>query len=149
MNIYFPAFIPLYVVLVLFLMWWASSLAFREIDSSTVHSVGKVSWHGVAIVIVGFAILKYVEYSKRYQYKAYTRADVLRHNSMAAGVWLIVNRDVYDVTDFVKKHPAGAKIILQNSGKDATKHYDYHLEATKHFWRQSKIGWIIDEGENV
>jgi len=140
MNIYYPIFIPIYLALVVFLIWYASSLALSQIQFAPT----KVSWSGIAIVVFGFAAVQYVEYSKRYQYKPYTREEVAKHKTMEDGVWLIVNNDVYDVTDFVKKHPAGKKIILNNSGKDATRHYDYHLEATKHFWRRAKIGWIVE-----
>ena len=153
MNIYQPAFIPLYLLLVVFVFWWASSLALNELTGPATLEQGtaattvtsKFSWPGILVVVCGFAVVQYVEYSKRYQYKPFSRADVSKHNSMATGVWLIVGNDVYDVTDFVKKHPAGQKIILQNAGKDATKHYNYHLEATKHFWRRAKIGWLVDD----
>ena len=147
MNIYFPLFIPIYILLVIIVFWYASVLAVREIDDDK--QTTKISWKGILVVLLGFAVVQYVQYSKQYQYKPYTREEVAKRNSLEIGVWLIVNNDVYDVTDFVKKHPAGPKIILKNAGKDATKHYLYHLEGTKHFWRQAKIGWVVDAESKV
>ena len=38
--------------------------------------------------------------------------------------WLAINSTVWDVTDFIDKHPGGASLILSNSGKDATSVYE-------------------------
>ncbi|WVW83603.1 hypothetical protein I302_105624 [Kwoniella bestiolae CBS 10118] len=35
--------------------------------------------------------------------------------------WVIIDGNIYDVTDFLDQHPGGAEIILANAGKDATK----------------------------
>lgn len=145
MNIYQPMFIPLYIFLVLVLAWWSSKLAVDELR----RGLPEISWSGVVIVLAGFGFVNYVEYSKRFQYKGYTKEEVLKRNSMETGVWLVVNNDVFDVTDFVKKHPPGPNKILNLAGKDATRHYQYHLEGTKHFWRRAKIGWIIDSEETA
>jgi len=51
--------------------------------------------------------------------KPYTVEEVLKHNT-AASLWVIMNRKVYDVTAFHKKHPGGAGVLLQMGGKDAT-----------------------------
>ncbi|KAI9148381.1 hypothetical protein HJFPF1_12212 [Paramyrothecium foliicola] len=40
--------------------------------------------------------------------KTFTVHDVSRHNK-ATDIWLIVDRDVYDVTDFQHEHPGGVK----------------------------------------
>jgi len=41
--------------------------------------------------------------------------------------WLAINKTVWDVTNFIDKHPGGANLILSNSGKDATSAYeDFH-----------------------
>ncbi|CAK9065105.1 unnamed protein product [Durusdinium trenchii] len=53
------------------------------------------------------------------QRKAYTVEEVAKHNT-AASLWVIMNRKVYDVTAFHKKHPGGAGVLLQMGGKDAT-----------------------------
>lgn len=49
--------------------------------------------------------------------------EVAKHNSRES-CWVILYGKVWDVTDFIDEHPGGAKIILKNSGKDATEEYD-------------------------
>lgn len=50
---------------------------------------------------------------------AYTLADVAQHAD-ASSCWSVVNRQVYDLTDWIRKHPGGASRILGMCGKDAT-----------------------------
>lgn len=49
----------------------------------------------------------------------YTTDEVSTHNT-AASLWVIMNRKVYDVTAFHKRHPGGPIVMLQMGGKDAT-----------------------------
>lgn len=42
---------------------------------------------------------------------------------------MIINDNVYDVTEFLKKHPGGAKIILAHAGRDATKAFESFHQA--------------------
>lgn len=50
--------------------------------------------------------------------KEYTTSEVSKHNSLKDGgrVWVIYNSGVYDITDFVSKHPGGNKILLGAGG---------------------------------
>lgn len=48
-----------------------------------------------------------------------TVEEVQKHNSLNAGVLVAINGKVYDLTDFLARHPGGAKIILSYAGKDA------------------------------
>ena len=41
----------------------------------------------------------------------YSLDDVTRHNSEEAGYWISFKHGVYDITNFVKKHPGGPKYI--------------------------------------
>jgi len=56
--------------------------------------------------------------------------------------WLVANGYVYDATDFLTLHPAGAKVILRQSGgvKDCTEDYNFHRAMGKRFWNERKIG---------
>ena len=42
--------------------------------------------------------------------------EVARHNSRES-CWIIIQGQVYDVTDFLDDHPAGSNIILRYAGK--------------------------------
>lgn len=53
--------------------------------------------------------------------KAYTIKDVADHKTAEAGMWIIIDNEVYDVTEFVNEHPGGPKILKRTAGKDATK----------------------------
>ncbi|KAA8649138.1 hypothetical protein EYZ11_011720 [Aspergillus tanneri] len=44
-------------------------------------------------------------------------------NNTAELCWIVVNNQVWDVTDFLEEHPGGASIILKYAGRDATKAY--------------------------
>ena len=50
--------------------------------------------------------------------KSYTIAEVAPHN-LVTDCWMAIEGKVYNVTDFVNKHPGG-KAILNGCGKDAT-----------------------------
>lgn len=45
--------------------------------------------------------------------------EVARH-AVATDCWTVVNGNVYDMTTFIERHPAGANDIIDMCGKDAT-----------------------------
>lgn len=51
--------------------------------------------------------------------KSFTMAEVAQNNS-AAKCWIVVNRNVYDVTNFINKHPGGPEKVLRLCGTDGT-----------------------------
>ena len=50
---------------------------------------------------------------------ALTVTEVAKHGD-AASCWSVVNGSVYDLTDWINKHPGGARRILSMCGKDAS-----------------------------
>ncbi|XP_055380081.1 cytochrome b5 [Condylostylus longicornis] len=44
----------------------------------------------------------------------------LRNGKNGARTWLIIKNSVYDLTEFLDKHPGGSDLILECAGKDAT-----------------------------
>ncbi|EXJ90162.1 hypothetical protein A1O3_03231 [Capronia epimyces CBS 606.96] len=49
-------------------------------------------------------------------------SDIAQHNTRES-CWVIIQGQVYDVTDFLEEHPGGSSIILRYGGKDATEEY--------------------------
>uniref|UniRef100_A0A8C8YRF7 Cytochrome b5 heme-binding domain-containing protein n=1 Tax=Prolemur simus TaxID=1328070 RepID=A0A8C8YRF7_PROSS len=49
----------------------------------------------------------------------YTWQEIQRHNQQA-DQWLVINRKVYDVTDWAGRHPGGRRILTHYAGEDAT-----------------------------
>ncbi|KAJ3760979.1 FMN-dependent dehydrogenase-domain-containing protein [Lentinula raphanica] len=49
--------------------------------------------------------------------------EVSKHNN-SKSCWVIINKRVYDVTDFLQEHPGGSSIILKYAGRDATSAYE-------------------------
>jgi L-lactate dehydrogenase (cytochrome) len=47
--------------------------------------------------------------------------EVAKHNTRES-CWVIIEGQVYDVTDFLEEHPGGASIILRYGGKVLTCH---------------------------
>lgn len=55
--------------------------------------------------------------------ETYTTAQIAEHKSEEAGLWIIVDGSVYDVTSFLADHPGGPKILKRSAGKDASKQF--------------------------
>ncbi|KAG8563757.1 hypothetical protein GDO81_016194 [Engystomops pustulosus] len=49
----------------------------------------------------------------------YTWEEVQKHNTKT-DKWLVVERKVYNITDWVKRHPGGIRVISHYAGEDAT-----------------------------
>lgn len=49
----------------------------------------------------------------------FTYEEVSKHN-IKEDLWVIVNKKVYNVTDFVWQHPGGKDPFLENAGTDVT-----------------------------
>jgi cytochrome b involved in lipid metabolism len=51
--------------------------------------------------------------------KTYTMEEISKHNSKES-CWTVIRGDVYDLTNWIEKHPGGADKILRLCGKDGT-----------------------------
>jgi len=60
--------------------------------------------------------LTVVQLPKRPQY---TLKDVSAH-CVESDCWMVIRDRVYDLTDFLREHPAGPDIMLEYAGTDAT-----------------------------
>jgi predicted heme/steroid binding protein len=55
--------------------------------------------------------------------KVWTAAEVAKHHTKD-DIWVIVNGQVLDVTNFLSDHPGGAQAILAYAGRDATEQFN-------------------------
>lgn len=74
----------------------------------------------------------------------FTQEEVSRHNSID-DCWVIYNGFVYNITEFLEKHPGGAELILDKGGKDITElfedeNFHKHSSAAHNLLREYKIG---------
>lgn len=62
-----------------------------------------------------------------------TIQEVAKHNS-ASNCWIIISREVYDVTSYLGAHPGGAGTIVPYCGQDATQAFtvDVRHSSTAH-----------------
>ncbi|KAF7183471.1 hypothetical protein CNMCM7691_003670 [Aspergillus felis] len=76
----------------------------------------------------------------------YSRQDVSRHNT-AKDLWIVIDKEVYDVTQFQAEHPGGEKILRKVAGKDATdKFLEYHGASILSRYRErSQVGVLKEE----
>ncbi|KAA0199141.1 hypothetical protein HAZT_HAZT000067 [Hyalella azteca] len=51
--------------------------------------------------------------------KEYSREEVKKHCNQQ-DCWIIIDRQVYDVTQYLAEHPGGVDVILEYGGRDAT-----------------------------
>ncbi|OQR77911.1 cytochrome b5 isoform 1-like [Tropilaelaps mercedesae] len=46
--------------------------------------------------------------------------DEVREHAFPSDCWIIINHFVYDITEFLSKHPGGSEILWEHLGHDAT-----------------------------
>lgn len=46
----------------------------------------------------------------------YTRKDVMQHRDKETRIWIAYKDGVYDITDFISKHPGGEQKIMMGAG---------------------------------
>lgn len=78
--------------------------------------------------------------------RTFTFEEVSKHDK-ADDCWVVVSGKVYDVTEFVPKHPGG-NMIYVNAGKDATNMFDsYHPASARQVLKKYYIGELQQEHE--
>jgi len=73
--------------------------------------------------------------------RVFTRQEVARHNSFT-DAWLVINKGVYNVTEWLPYHPGGEGKIQPWIGKDATVAFDErgHSSKAREVLEDFKIG---------
>lgn len=74
--------------------------------------------------------------------KTFTPAEVASHKTADAGLYIIIDSSVYDVTNFVDEHPGGAKILKRVAGKDASKQF-WKVCIPSFFFFLLKMLWLL------
>lgn len=85
---------------------------------------------------------KKVEKKKNNEDK-YSMKEVSKHNSRK-DAWTVIKGNVYDITDWIDKHPGG-DIIMKGVGKDATQLFESigHPDYVKKILKKMKVGKLI------
>lgn len=80
------------------------------------------------------------------QVKKYSLADV-REKADAKKPWIVINDNVYDVTEFLNDHPGGEEVLLEQAGKDATEEFEDvgHSSDAREIMQKYKVGELVDE----
>uniref|UniRef100_A0A1B6D5K6 Cytochrome b5 n=1 Tax=Clastoptera arizonana TaxID=38151 RepID=A0A1B6D5K6_9HEMI len=72
--------------------------------------------------------------------------DEIRLHNRRENCWVVIESFVYDVTNFLSKHPAGPELILEQAGKDGTKPFFNagHPPYAKEYLKTFRIGEISE-----
>jgi len=57
--------------------------------------------------------------------KYYSYLEVINHTNEES-CWILVGRNIYDVTEFLNIHPGSKEAILKYAGQNAKESYNYH-----------------------
>ncbi len=83
--------------------------------------------------------------------KQFTWAEVRKHSKESDG-WIVLNGNVYDVTQYLAGHPGGPQWIIDWLGKDASDAYKTkggmgleHSEFAQELLKDLQIGTVEEE----
>jgi len=81
--------------------------------------------------------------------KTFAPSDVASHTTPDSGMYIMIDSNVYDVTNFIDEHPGGAKILKRVVGKDASKQFwKYHNEGIlKKYEGRLKVGSVKESAK--
>lgn len=129
-------------------------------------SKSAIAFSILLIILVGFSGVGIWQFSKRQtlqssdvqnnQAMAYSIDEVSQHN-LRDDCWTIISGDVYDLTDYIKRHPGGDE-ILRACGSDATSQFNSrqtadgqpigtgtpHSQAAREQLNKLKIGTFVE-----
>lgn len=72
-------------------------------------------------------------------------SEIARHNDAQHGFWIVVDRVVYDLTEFIELHPGGRRVVQAYAGMDASHGFAraHHGRADVDAMRESyRIGMV-------
>ena len=59
--------------------------------------------------------------------------EVSKHKTVD-DCWVVAHGKVYNITEFVQKHPGGKFVIKSNAGRDVSRHFDNHPKKAHIIW---------------
>jgi cytochrome b involved in lipid metabolism len=73
----------------------------------------------------------------------YSFHEVSKHNTEESA-WLLVGDDIFDVTEYLARHPGGKESILRKSGgiADCSEDFFFHSKRGRSLWKSCYIGKI-------
>nr|XP_003705369.1 PREDICTED: cytochrome b5-like [Megachile rotundata] len=77
----------------------------------------------------------------------YTLKEVAKQNGTDGNrIWIVLHDMVYDVTDYINKHPGGPELVEEYAGQDATRGFDDfgHSSDAKRLLKTFLIGELTD-----
>lgn len=60
-----------------------------------------------------------VKASSEKDMESFTWDEIKRHTTKESR-WIVIDKEVFDVTTWLKKHPGGQRVLQHYSGQDAT-----------------------------
>lgn len=79
---------------------------------------------------------------------AYTSKQVAEHNKKYDN-WIIINDKVYDITDFIEKHPGGVDKLLNVAGQEVTEKFNNvsshikNMDNIKKYLEDMEVGSLV------
>lgn len=72
--------------------------------------------------------------------------EYIKNNINDTTCIIVINNNVYNVTNYLSKHPGGKQILMQLNGSDATVEFNniQHSDYAKKLLEDYKIGTIVD-----
>lgn len=58
--------------------------------------------------------------AQHHQPRYFTWEEVAQHSGREKERWLVIDRKVYNISDFSRRHPGGSRVISHYAGQDAT-----------------------------
>lgn len=76
-----------------------------------------------------------------YQSKQKALNEVAKH-STEKDYWIYANGNLYDITQYLSKHPGGRFALINKAGKDASEDFNFHSKLGQQKWQPFKVGHV-------
>ncbi|KAK2010218.1 cytochrome b5-like Heme/Steroid binding domain-containing protein [Colletotrichum eremochloae] len=75
---------------------------------------------------VGIVASKPAAVVDRHSLRTFTPRSLRQHEFRETGMYISIDRRVYDITNYVDLHPGGLQALVENAGRDATALFNQH-----------------------